>query len=302
MRALTRKSKVFNSKSTNNTNMKKEGVDLGLYSILAILKCTQDVHNKSLYKTQIAKLLYLIHKLKRINVGYSFQDDNFGPYDRQIDIDLKFGKNIGLIDENIIDKEYVNLCIKYNYIITIDGEKQLKEYSKELSSKKFIESIKEICKKYGGLSTRELLDFVYAQHYKKYSDLKEDIQRLQNNLKKIYVILDCQYKLNLSERTDQILIKIEYCNYLLNKLSKISSQTEQNIIVQEIKFFIDDISSSINNIEEITCEDELNDIFVHLNDTAKSNGLPTYDDKNIEFTEFLDEEEIKCLMKNTVEI
>jgi len=304
MKSLSiRKSKDFNSRFNKNViGMQKEGVDLGIFSILSILKCTKEIHNKSLFRTQIAKLLYLTHKLKRIDVGYNFEDDNYGPYDKQIGLDLKFSKDIGNIKEEIIDKEYVNLSTKYSYQITEKGENSFREYSKQFDSRKIIESIKKICEKYGKLSTRELLDLVYKRHYRDYADLKEDIMTLQANLKKLYVVLDKQYQINFSKVIDSILLKIEYSKYILNKLDKISSKTDQNILFQEIKDLFNEVNLCLGDIERISCMGELDGIFTHLNHVAKENGLFTYDDDSLNISEFLDDEDFKCLMKNTIEV
>jgi hypothetical protein len=292
----------FNRYNNTYNNMQKEVVDLGIFSILAVLKCTKDTHKKGLFRTQIAKLLYLTHKLKRVNVGYRFRDDNFGPYDRQIELDLTFSKDVGTIKEEILDSESINISTKHFYEITELGENEVEKYSGKFNQDEIITAIKEICEKYGNLGTKELLDVVYKQHYKDFSELKKDIISLKGNLKKLFVILDNQYKIKFSKTIDNLLIKIEYCNYILNKLDKIESRTDKNIVIQEIKILFDEVSLVIDNIEEIKDSDDIEEIFIHLNSIAKESGLPTYDDEDLDLTEFLEEDDLKCLMERTTEV
>jgi len=280
--------------------MEKEALDVGIISILATLKCTKEFHNKGLFRTQIAKLLYLTEKNTKNKVGYKFKDDHFGPYDRKIEVDLEYVKSTGLVHEDTMDESERILCTKHKYQITAKGEKKLEEAMKNPQFEKHFKSIQKICEKYGNLSTHDLLELVYKKHYKKIDELENDISELRSNLKKIFTILDCKSEQKPSPILERLLIMIEYSKYVLRKLDVVESRTQQNIMVQQIKILFEEISSFVDDFEKINCLDEFQSIFAYLNQNAKENDIPTYDDENLELDDFLDEDDMQCLLKNTV--
>lgn len=97
------------------------------------------------------KIAYLLKEKEKIQVSYNFIPYLYGPYSRELQMDLAFLCSLGLVDERHNDRYY-------SYMLTKEGIRFLRSRRLPRSTSILVRSA---CKNYGKLSTNQLVGLAH---------------------------------------------------------------------------------------------------------------------------------------------
>jgi uncharacterized protein YwgA len=250
--------------------------------------------------TKLQKLIFLIQTEGKLD-GYRFFKHYYGPYSEELDVDVKsFSQSLDLIDVQVVEGS------KYPYYIyspTQKGIKTIQEIIKKTPTEE-LKKADKIIDKYRNKNYRELMEYVYKKYVIPeqtfetiYPSISDDLISLNNVWEKWYKD-DCPASL-------LILSIVEYNSKALEKLKNVKDAVIRGVCtsaISELTAKIVDLTSNCQTSKDcpFTFKTLLTEISDHVNflDTycSKNNILP--DILDIDFSDFMNEEELTRLEKN----
>jgi hypothetical protein len=255
--------------------------------------------------TKLQKMVFLIETEGRIR-GYGFFKKYYGPYSDELEVDVKsFSEPLNLMQDQIIEG------VKYPYhlyLATAKGTDFIKEIIKEKISPSLLKRADAIIEKYGNKSYQELLVYVYQ----KYVLPDQTFQQMYGRLSDDLVSLDNTWSESYQDNCPAsflILAVLEYGAKALSKLKRVSDPVLRGVCTSSISDLtakLVDLTSHCQGLEK--CPFSFKSLFSEISDDI--NFLDYYCGKHgimqnimdIDFSDFMDEEELKRLERTLEKI
>lgn len=254
--------------------------------------------------TKLQKLIFLIQTEGMVD-GYLFHKKHYGPYSEDLDVDVKaFSHSLNLMETRLVEGRNYPY---YLYLPTQKGIKTVNEIVKNSIPLELKSRVDDLIEKYGRKNYQELLEYVY-EHYvisettfeQLYPEITDDLFSLESIWKKWYKD-DCPASLF-------ILAMIEYQSKVLSKLRAIEEPVFRGVCVSSISELTAKLVSLTSNCKiSKECPMSFKSLFSEVSDQI--NFLNNYCSKqriigdlsDIDFSDFLNEEELERLEKELAE-
>lgn len=254
--------------------------------------------------TKLQKLVFLIQTEGMVD-GYLFHKKHYGPYSEELNVDVKaFSQSFELMETQLIEGKNFPY---YLYLPTQKGIETVNEIVKTKISKEDKAKVDEIVKKYGTKNYQELTEYVYKRYVipeqvfdQIYPELTDDLISLESIWKKWYKD-DCPASLF-------VLAMLEYQSKVLLKLKNIAEPVLRGVCVSSISELTAKLISLTSNCEvSKQCPFSFKSLFSEVSDQISF--LDNYCGKqgiignifDIDFSDFLNEEDLKRLEKEIAE-
>lgn len=287
-----------------NQNIKINDLPKDSSKILSLLYHAKKITKKDLIRTTLVKLLFLLEVEKRARLNYKFIKDHYGPNDKQIIYEANILQSKGLININ----RYKKMIF---YAITRNGELV---YLQEAEKEKFKETdrkCREIIRKYGNLSLKELKDHIYKKYCCNEKELLFLKEKNSKELLSLKDIFSSYFKKTYCNSLLEILKMIDYSLYIIRNYNRIDDLIGKNTLLIETSHLIEHLKGEYMQIlekgeaavdEYFNKDFDLIDRFDYLNDKALQYNLKSLKIKITDITEFMDGESKECLMKQSMAI
>lgn len=130
--------------------------------ILKFLEIAEKIEGK----TKFQKMIFLGKREYGLDVGYTFEKYNYGPYSEELSRNLESLIDLGFIavKEEIFDTEGHFPGVKNTYFITERGEKVL---DREIFNEEETTKVNKILTRWNNKSYKEIIDYVYSKYMNK---------------------------------------------------------------------------------------------------------------------------------------
>jgi len=245
------------------------------------------------------KLTFLIQVEGKLP-GYTFFMHHYGPFSRELDVDSKFLNAINFVDKQIKEGE------KYPYFvfsITNEGAKFVENTIEKTIEQPVLDKVMKIIKKHGNKNYLDITEYVY----KKYVIPGMASQEIIPHLIEDSASLEHFWKRRYSEECPVsflILAMIGYIEKAITKLSGIQDPVHKGVCIasiSELTAKLIDLTSGCEIPEKcpLSFKHLLSDLSEHISffDWYCSHHGILESVSDIDFSEFINEEELKRLQK-----
>lgn len=128
--------------------------------ILKFLEIAEKIEGK----TKFQKMIFLGKREYGLDVGYSFEKYNYGPYSEELSRNLESLIDLGFIDvrTEIFETEGPYPGVKNTYLISKKGREIIEKI--EIFNSKETEMAEKIIKEWNHKSYRDVIDYVYGKY------------------------------------------------------------------------------------------------------------------------------------------
>jgi len=250
--------------------------------------------------TKLQKMVFLIETEGKID-GYSFFKKHYGPYSDELEVDVRsFSESLNLMQTQIVEGARYPY---YLYLPTTKGKDFTKRIIQEKVPPKLLKRADAIIQKYGKRNYQELQEYVYKKYVLPEQTFEQMYPRLSADLVSLDNIWNKSYQ-DDCPASFLILAVVEYGAKALSKLKKVPDPVLRGVCASSISDLtakLVDLTSHCQAMEK--CPFSFKTLFSEISDHI--NFLDHYCGKHgimqnimdIDFSDFMDEEELKRLEK-----